>query len=214
MAVDASSVVVVLAFPLLMYALLWVYVRSYVRSLETWIEPLASPSSAASDWEVAIMPYVELPAAKNAYYADEMTPDQWSLRLSRITAASNLNTWTTDGASFGYSKVALEACLNAAAMALDMPFTKASVKGVRAPPSGASGIPADMRAWDVVACFHRSGRARGWCARLTVVADYRSDLIDEWKFYVVSAAPAGVVSESALLLQPNSSPNQYLSVNQ
>lgn len=52
--------------------------------------------------------------------------------------------------------------------------------------------------WDVLACFHVPGRARGWCARVRVLGDTRD--ARRPVLAVLAARAAGVVSESVLAL--------------
>ena len=205
------SVLVAVLFPLSMYVLLVAYARyiaTHTHTAELFLEDRAA-------WEDAIMPYAPLPAPKTAYYADDMTLVEWTTQLTKMADASKFDesVWIEAGA-FGYNKAALNACMNAASAALAFPpAAKVVVKRVRAPAFAGSttGIPLDVRVWDVLACFHRPGRARGWCANLTIWADYRADVLVDWTLGVIAAQPVGVVSESAILLRPFYAPTRLIS---
>ena len=158
------------------------------------------------------MPFAPLPAPKTAYYADDMTWTEWTTKLNAIADARKFveSAWMDAGA-FGYNKAALSVCMNSVSAALTFPpAVKVAVKRVRAPIGAPTGIPVDVRLWDVLACFHRAGRARGWCANLTIVADYRVDVLADWVLGVIAAQPVGVVSESAIILRPFREPSSLL----
>ena len=208
MTIDLPSAVVALAFPLVLYA----FLRAYVHSTMDASVGERMTAEQPPEWEAAIMPYapLPLPSNKNAYFVDDLTMSEWTSKLEQLTdvlsfKASTANGGWVEAATFGYSKVALDACMQAVASKLNMPVAKVAVKSVKARAASmqARGMPDDVRAWDVVACFHRSGRARGWCATLTVAVDYRPDSVQDWVFGVVAAAPGGVISEAMLLLRPS-----------
>ena len=147
-------------------------------------------------WTASVMPYT--PLASNA---DDLSPSAWSSLMTALSstpdALAERRKWTPLPDK---REAVLTSGLRDVANAVGSGWTARRVKV-----DGAyfdANQPSTL-AWDVMACFGKAaGAARGWCARLRMLADVSDADPNKWAFYVASASPSGVVTESALLLMP------------
>ena len=161
---------------------------------------------AASDeehaWEASIMPFTPL-QSNSTYYNDDVTLSEWTAKLTSVRSMdAGVRTWVPATPP----RVALDACMQSVAMSFGPGWVarKVSVKAGWEDTTG-GGV-----AWDVIACFHRSGKARAWCARLRVAADLRNADPRTWTFYVSDASAIGVLPESSVWLKPYVAESDHL----
>jgi hypothetical protein len=184
-----------------LYAVVFAFTRRHATKAcnegeaEAYAQPATETTEAIEAWEASIMPYTPL-QSNNAYYGDDLTNSDWSAKLASVRSVdAGARRWVPAASP---PRVALDACMQSVARSLGPGWVarKVSVKGAWEDTKG-GGV-----AWDVVACFHRAGKARGWCARLRVVADMRNADPRMWAFYASDASPIGILPESSVWLKP------------
>lgn len=202
-AVDRTLAFLLVCFPLALYVIVFAFARRrHIAEHFAYLDERADAAEPDSWWRNAIMPYAPLPQnATSAYYADDVTPEGWAAMLRSLAAGETATRSWKRVPSSGTPRAALDGSLEALARRLRPEgWRPAKVAVDAAYEIGGSGSKG-LHAWDVVACFHRSGKARGWCARMRVTADVSAGDPRRWAYGVEEGQtePLGTISEDVIL---------------
>ena len=220
----------IVCFPIVVFCVVYMFVHRTSSPVETFTSlPTSQPASAtrwsrtpdADDvnnepWVMAIQPWTSMPpAASNVfkYTADEITHDAWVKSLATLASPGSWQfrpptSWVTpvsaalEGGTGFPPRIVLDVGLRSVA-AQSIGGGGWTVRGVAIKESNAAASIRGVWSWDVISCFNHPGRARGWCARMTLAADARTSDPTKWKFAVTNAEDLGVVSESTFMLKPH-----------
>jgi hypothetical protein len=204
--VDRTLAFMLVCFPLALYIVVFAFVHHRRRRIDeqfAYLDDAAAAAAAAEPgnrWRNAIMPYTPLPHnAPSAYYADDITPEGWAAMLRSLTDLDKGSKGWQKVPASGAPSAVLEGSMEAVATRLSPDGwrpVKVAVDAAYASGSGRKG----EHAWDVVACFHRSGKARGWCARLRATADVSAGDPRRWTYGIEGPVePLGTISEDVIL---------------
>ena len=215
-AIDRTLAFLLVCFPLALYVIVFAFAqRRQIAERFAYLDEQADAAEPDSWWRNAIMPYAPLPQnATSAYYADDVTPEGWAAMLRSLAGGETATRSWKRVPSSGTPRAALDGSLEALARRLRPEGWRPAKVAVDAAYESGSGSKG-LHAWDVVACFHRSGKARGWCARMRVTADVSAGDPRRWAYGVDEGQtdPLGTISEDVILtraavaLPPSSSPS-------
>ena len=171
--------------------------------------PSASEAGSEEAWKASIGPWVPLTEpGRPRYYDDGGWSDAaWGDVIGGLVVAGGAenNAAAVKRRAGKVPEVAVRAALEDMAREMD-PATAAwdprGMRPVRWSVRESEAVGDGVWRAEVLACFHASGRARGWCARFRLEIDAAAPRPDGWRYTVLAAEPVGTVPEASIMLLP------------